>query len=79
MAATGQIHYAKIDKSARLQRLRDFLADGKEHSTLDIIHGANIAAVSAAVTELRENGFKVACRKVEANRFMYQMKKEKEV
>lgn len=73
----GTINYASLEKSPRLQRLLDFLRDCKEHTTLEIIQGANIAAVSASVTELRRNiapyGMDVTCRKLDRNRYAYQL------
>lgn len=56
------MHYARLDKSARLQRLLSFLADGQEHTTMDIIRQASICAVNSAVSELRRNGHAVNCR-----------------
>lgn len=55
----GTIHYARYERSVRLQRLLEFLYDGQWHTTLEIIHGADVCAVSSAVCELRENGFGV--------------------
>ena len=53
---------ARIESSPRLQRVRDFLADGAEHSTRDIIVGANVAAVNSCIAELRANGYVIECR-----------------
>jgi hypothetical protein len=50
------MHYAKLDKSERLQRVDEFLDDGIPHSTRDIIVGANVCAVNSAISELRRNG-----------------------
>jgi hypothetical protein len=58
----GSIHYAKFENSVRLQRMLDYLLDGKKHSTLDIILGANVCAVNSAACELRENGFDISCQ-----------------
>ena len=57
----GSIHYARFIKSKRLQRLLDFLLDGKEHTTMEIIQGADVCAVNSAVCELRRNGFSAYC------------------
>ena len=54
-------HYAKLSHSPRLQRVRDFLIDGQWHSSRDIIQGANICAISAAISELRSNGCNIEC------------------
>lgn len=61
MTQPGTIHYARFEKSRRLQRLLELLLDGQWHSTLEIIHSANICAVNSAACELRENGFAVTC------------------
>lgn len=61
MAGNGSIRYAAYAKSDRLQRLLAFMLDGKEHSTLDIIQGAEICAVNSAACELRMNGFSCFC------------------
>lgn len=55
--------YARIDNSPRLQRLAEYLADGRWHTTLDIVAGAMVCAVNSAVAELRANGIPVACRR----------------
>ncbi|MDE3023571.1 MAG: hypothetical protein KGI54_17260 [Pseudomonadota bacterium] len=39
--------FAHLDKSPRLQRVRAFLADHKEHTTRDIIYGAQVMAAAA--------------------------------
>jgi len=62
MKITGKNHYAKLDKSPRLQRLLAFLQKGGEHSTRDIIINTGVVAVSSAASELRENGYNVGCR-----------------
>ena len=60
MIATGSIHYAKIGRSPRLQRLLAFL---RTHpggvTTREIIQGADVCAVNSAVCELRRNDFTV--------------------
>jgi D-serine dehydratase len=56
---------AKLDRSARLQRTRDYLAATYPRwaSTRDIITGAHIVAVSAAAAELRQNNVPVDCKR----------------
>lgn len=63
MRTTGTMNYARYETSDRLQRTLEFLLDGQPHTTRDIANGADICAVSAAVDELRENGFDVPCIK----------------
>ena len=56
------MHAASIDKSLRLQRVRDLLADGGEYSTLEICVGGNVCAVNSIIAELRTNGYAIECR-----------------
>jgi len=56
------MHFARLSRSPRLQRLHAFLSDALEHSTRDIVSGANICAVNAAIAELRANGAEIECR-----------------
>lgn len=56
------MHAAVLARSARLQRVRDVLADGAEHSTLDIVAAARVCAVNSCVAELRENELTIRCR-----------------
>ncbi len=58
----GGMHAARLERSARLQRVDSLLADGAEHSTLEIIRRAQVCAVNAAVAELRANGRRIRCR-----------------
>jgi biotin operon repressor len=55
---------ARLENSARLQRVAALLSDGREYSTLDIVIGASVCAVNSCIAELRENGFRIACRRV---------------
>lgn len=55
------MNHARIENSARLQRVHCLLKDGLWHSTRDIIENAHVCAVSAAVSELRENSIPVEC------------------
>lgn len=57
------MNYARLEHSPRLKRLAELLADGREHSTLDIVQRAEICAVNSAVAELRANGYDIACRR----------------
>lgn len=57
------MNYARIENSPRLKRLAEVLADGREHSTLDLAMRAGICAVNSAVAELRENGYDIDCRR----------------
>lgn len=54
---------ANLDSSPRLKRLFRALSDGKKHSTLNLHRRAHVMAISAAVAELRDNGFDITCQR----------------
>lgn len=58
------MHAARLARSPRLRRVFAFLSDGKEHSTLDIVNGAQVCAVNSIIAELRVNGSDIECRRV---------------
>lgn len=58
------MHAAKLETSPRLQRVYAVLADGQEHSTMEIIDKANVCAVNSCIAELREGGLEISCRHV---------------
>jgi len=49
--------------SPRLQRTLTLLNNGGEYSTLDIVMGANVMAVSAVISELRQHGVEIECNR----------------
>ena len=49
--------------SPRLIRTLSLLDRGGEYSTLDIVIGANVMAVSAVISELRQNGVEIECNR----------------
>lgn len=56
------MRHAKLDKSPRLQRLAAVLrSHRKPLSTMELITKSNVAAISAAISELRENGMDIKC------------------
>jgi len=57
------MHNARIERSKRLQRVDNLLADGQEYSTMDIVKKASVCAVNSIVSELRANGRAIACRR----------------
>lgn len=59
------MHSARLDKSPRLQRVADLLADGREYTTLEIIAAAQVCAVNSIVAELRANGLDIQCKRVQ--------------
>lgn len=58
------MNHARLDASDRLQRTLRALRVHKELSTMDPSRAAGIVAVSAAISELRANGFDVRSRQV---------------
>lgn len=58
------MHSASIDRSPRLKRVDELLADGQEHTTLDIVRKAGVCAVNSCISELRANGRVISCRRV---------------
>ena len=66
------MHAAQINKSNRLQRVDQLLADGLPHSTREIIETANVCAVNSVIAELRANGRSISCNRVD-DVWFYQM------
>ncbi len=64
-------HAACLDNSARLQRVADLLADGREYSTLEIVLLAHVMAVPSITAELRRNGVAVAPARRVGSRWYY--------
>lgn len=56
------MHYAKLDNSARLQRVLEILLDRQPHSTMELQERAEVCAVGSTVGELRRNGYRIECR-----------------
>ena len=56
------MHAATLERSPRLQRVQALLANGRWHSTREIMPGANVCAVNSCVSELRANGFEIECQ-----------------
>jgi len=57
---------AKIANSERLQRVDKLLSDGQVYTTRDIMHLAQVCAVSACVAELKDpiNGRIIHCWRI---------------
>jgi len=71
------MHAAPLS-SPRLQRALAVLADGKPHTTREIVRKGRVMAVSACVSELRHHGAEIECRQELVNgqrRFFYTMLK----
>ena len=75
----GHNKAARLD-SPRLQRVLALLSDGQPLTTGQIVRGARVMAVNAAVSELRHHGAEITCVKQAAPggqgwRFYYTMTK----
>jgi len=66
---------ASIESSERLNRVLDLLSQGGEFSTLDIIKEANVCAVNSIISELRQNGFDIACQR-RGEKWFYKLEKK---
>ena len=67
---------ASVYRSERLRRVRDVLADHREHSTRDIVLEADVCAVNSCVSELRAQGYVIHCRRAVvdgARRWLYRL------
>ncbi len=65
------MHAATLGSSERLQRVDALLADGRPHTTQEIIIAAQVCAVNSIVSELRANGRRITCRRI-GSRWVYQ-------
>ena len=72
----GTIHAAKVENSPRLKRVLALLSDHKPHTTRDIIEMAHCCAVNSCVSELRENGYEIACKRIGRSRYEYVLVEE---
>jgi hypothetical protein len=66
------MHAARIEASERLQRVLAVLSDGREHTTYEIVHAAQVCAVNSIVAELRANGYRVGCQR-RGDRWFYRL------
>lgn len=53
---------ARPESSARLQRVYDLPASGREYSTPDLARLAEVCAVNGIVADLRRGGAEIECR-----------------
>ena len=74
------MHAARLSASPRLQRVLRVLRDGRAHSTLELVMGAQVMAVSACIAELRAHGAVIHCEQRASERgerrWFYTMTKE---
>jgi len=67
------MHYARLEKSGRLQRVLALLSDGLPRTTREIVRGADVCAVNSIVTEIRANGYDIDCRCIGRGLFEYRL------
>lgn len=70
------MHAAALSRSERLQRVVKFLSDGREHSTLDVVNGAQVVAVNSAMAELRQQNYVIDCER-RGDKWWYKMRIDK--
>ena len=70
------MHAAKVEKSKRLQRVLALLKTGHIYTTRQIIKAARVCAVNSIISELRENGFDIECRRIAKGIYTYQLNQE---
>lgn len=66
----NRMHAAKLEQSARLQRVLTFLKMGPG-TTIQIIKSCEVCAVNSIVAELRANGYAIDCKPVKGQRGVY--------
>lgn len=66
------MHAARLDHSDRLRRVLEVLSDGREHTTHEIVHAAQVCAVNSIVAELRANNYLIACQR-RGDRWYYRL------
>jgi len=73
--AESKMHYARLDKSPRLQAVLEYLKGGPR-TTLDIIENVRdprICAVNSVISELRANGLNIRCKELRKGVYEYQL------
>jgi hypothetical protein len=73
MKEKNEIHYARLNKSERLQRVHKLLSSGTELSTWNISRMAAVCAVNSIICELRKNGVNIAPARRINGAFYYKM------
>lgn len=81
--AVRKNRHARLENSARLQRVLEVLKDGKWHTSLEIAMKARTVAPGSCISELRTNGFDIECRYRETTEdgrrvFEYRLKREEQ-
>lgn len=78
------MHFARLRNSPRLATMMRILADGREHSTAELIDlsralarnndGVRLCAINSIASELRANGLAVSVRR-QGSRYYYRLGK----
>jgi hypothetical protein len=68
----GMIHYAQLANSSRLQKVLQYLSDGRPHTTLEIIQATGLCAINSIISELRMNGIRIKCNAVKGFKGRYE-------
>jgi DNA-binding transcriptional regulator GbsR (MarR family) len=64
------MHYAKLDKSDRLQKVYMALRE-RPMTTRELIEHTGCCAISSVVSELRENGIVIECEPIRRGVYKY--------
>lgn len=72
------MHFARLEKSERLQRVLNILLDGKPRTTREIVREADVCAVNSIICELRANGYSIECTPIKKGRYEYRLVKGRE-
>ena len=65
------MHFAKLDKSDRLQRVYNLLRQEGSQTTMDIIQKAGVCAVSSIISEMRAQGIIIDCEPIKRGVYKY--------
>jgi hypothetical protein len=68
------MHYARLEKSKRLQRVLSALKRRKRLSTMQIINLLDVCAVNSIISEIRRNGYVIVCKR-EGGAWYYSLQK----
>lgn len=66
---------ARLEKSARLQRVYAALQKHGALTTMQIIQTANVCAVNSIISELRANNIRIDCKCLEPGVYQYRLER----
>lgn len=69
------MHNAKLEKSARLQRVLGLLRNGPK-TTMEIQRRANVCAVGTIISEIRANSIPVKCECIRKGVYQYSLESQ---